>query len=529
MNRSRKQHSHRRFLVPRAIGPLLLSGFLLACGGGTSAEHGGQQPATAAPTGGGAPTQDEGAPAAEGPITGFGSVWVGGVRFDTTGAKVEIDGRAGTEDELEVGMVVSVDGHIDADDPRRGVARRITQDSHLSGTVREIASDGSRMVVGQAVVLLSETTVYRGSPADLLQLGASVVVSGHPSPAGLVASFVGARTDHGQADRLRGIVAALDETRLQFRLGDTVVDYSAAALIETRDGLANGDPVICQGRWQRDAAVFVATHIRELARDERPGQRPVRLRGVIEEEVTAGRAWRIGDTIFVVSASTEYRNGSARQLRVGAEVLVSGHGSLHGRVHADTVAFFPQVNGAVEAAVESVDRARRTITVLGGLTIVVPEDTSITATEEPSAATAADGDRARRLDLDDVAEGHAVRAVGDWNGTVLIARRLQRAPFEGRRAFLGGRLERVAPDQREFSLLGVRVAVTGDTDFGDGSAAAFFADAEPGDRVAVLGAWDGERVLAGVVRHGHDDHQRIDRVSDARRAPDSRPQGDGHK
>jgi len=55
-----------------------------------------------------------GAPAvASGPISGFGSVIVNGIRFDTSEAIVTIDGQSGSTDDLAVGQIVTVHGTID--------------------------------------------------------------------------------------------------------------------------------------------------------------------------------------------------------------------------------------------------------------------------------------------------------------------------------------------------------------------------------------------------------------------------------
>ena len=47
---------------------------------------------------------------AYGTVSGFGSIYVNGVRFDTDTAAVEIAGEAASEDALAVGMVVDVVG-----------------------------------------------------------------------------------------------------------------------------------------------------------------------------------------------------------------------------------------------------------------------------------------------------------------------------------------------------------------------------------------------------------------------------------
>ena len=52
---------------------------------------------------------------ATGVITGFGSVYINGVKFETDQAVVTANGETDTEDALEIGMVVTINGNIGAD------------------------------------------------------------------------------------------------------------------------------------------------------------------------------------------------------------------------------------------------------------------------------------------------------------------------------------------------------------------------------------------------------------------------------
>ncbi len=84
----------------RALGGAALACALLACGGG------GTSVAALPGTGGTGAT----AITSEGPVAGFGSVIVNGIRFDDVGAEIKIDGVSGTADALRLGMVANVSG-----------------------------------------------------------------------------------------------------------------------------------------------------------------------------------------------------------------------------------------------------------------------------------------------------------------------------------------------------------------------------------------------------------------------------------
>ena len=69
-----------------------------------------------------------------GAISGFGSVIVNGVRYDTSSTEVRIEDRVGTLAELHVGEVVRIEA--ETDDRGGARARRIEQHRLMQGTVQ---------------------------------------------------------------------------------------------------------------------------------------------------------------------------------------------------------------------------------------------------------------------------------------------------------------------------------------------------------------------------------------------------------
>jgi hypothetical protein len=88
----------------------LAASMIAACGGG-----GGSEPVAGIDRGG--------VTIAQGPISGFGSVILNGVRYSTSGATITVDDQPGTESDLRVGQVVRVEGTVDAGGTT-GTARR---------------------------------------------------------------------------------------------------------------------------------------------------------------------------------------------------------------------------------------------------------------------------------------------------------------------------------------------------------------------------------------------------------------------
>ena len=173
---------------------------------------------------------------ASGPITGFGSVIVNGVRFDDTRAQVlDGDGVARSRDGLRLGMTVEVDG-TDVGDTS-GVATRIRYDSELLGLV-DTAVDpatGAFTVLGQRVVVDS-ATVFDESVGGLaaVRKGQTLEVYAvfDPSAASYRATRVGPAAG-STTPHVRGLVAQADAGARTLRIGDITYSYATASGVPT--------------------------------------------------------------------------------------------------------------------------------------------------------------------------------------------------------------------------------------------------------------------------------------------------------
>ncbi len=95
---------------------------------------------------------------AQGPITGFGSVIVNGVRYATSGASIIVDGASATEADLAIGQVVRVEGSVDANGTT-GTATTIIFDDDVEGPVQSIdLATGRIVVLGQPVQTSAATS-----------------------------------------------------------------------------------------------------------------------------------------------------------------------------------------------------------------------------------------------------------------------------------------------------------------------------------------------------------------------------------
>lgn len=222
---------------------LALAAFLASCGGGVG-------------TGG---TGGDATAYASGPITGFGSVFVGGVRFDDSAATVEdADGGGRSRDDLRLGMTVEVDSSAITTDSNGSTAsaRRIQFESEIQGLVGLVNVNASTFTVLGQTVLVDATTVFddriAGGLAGL-STGQGVEVYAVFDAAAL--RYRATRVEPSSLSgglRLRGPVRVLDTAAQTLTVGSNSYSYAGANSIPA--GLAVGQFVrlrmaLDTGRW----------------------------------------------------------------------------------------------------------------------------------------------------------------------------------------------------------------------------------------------------------------------------------------
>jgi hypothetical protein len=296
----------------------LMALLVAACGGGVE-------------TGGTGPT---GSAYVEGPITGFGSIIVAGVRFDDSSAVVEDNGSGSSRDKLRLGMRVEVESGAIADDGsggRAATATRVRFASDLIGPVTGADLAGLQIgVIGQPV-RITAATVIDGAPggAASLAVGDIVEVHGFPSIDGYVATRIERRGAAPTTFRVRGLVSDLTATPPTLRIGSQSFDLAATGVPA---GLVNGQLVRLTvgtaqvgGRWPVTAIAVEARRIDD--RDD------AEVEGLITS-FTSLQRFAVNGAVVDASAAT-FPRGSVGVV-LGARVKVRGR-SAGGELIAATV------------------------------------------------------------------------------------------------------------------------------------------------------------------------------------------------
>lgn len=239
-----------RGLWGAALTALVAGAVLAACGGGG---------------GGGSTASASGY--AVGPIRGFGSIIVNGVRFDDSAAHIEDDdGQSRGSDDLRLGSMVEIEsGKID-DSTGRARANTIRFGSELIGRVESV-NGSSFVVLGQTVDVTPETVFD-----DSLSLGSAglaaltgLVVEVHAQFDAGTGHYVATRIEaeaNALAFKIRGAISALDAPAKTFQIGSAVINYGVVASADLPANLANGQVLRVKVKPQQENGQWIAVSVR---------------------------------------------------------------------------------------------------------------------------------------------------------------------------------------------------------------------------------------------------------------------------
>ena len=343
---------------------------LTACGGGS-----GGSDSTNSSTG------TSGSTITSGVVTGFGSIFVDGVEFETDSSSFSLDdGDDGPEDEdgLAVGMVVTVTGTVNADGIT-GTAEHIEFDDELEGIVNasNVGADGTgtMTIMGQTVVI-STTTIFESdvtgiSGADLVVAGNIVEVSGFSSGDGTVYATrleVKLAAHSGEEIELKGIITNLTDTT--FDLGGLTVDFSTAMFddhipdstlseglyveVKSIAGFVDGDLIASEIELEDDG---------DMDLDGDDGDE-IELNGIVTA-VNSDTAFEIGGHRIIITKSTGFEHGNAGDISIGISLEVEGELNAAGELLADEIELKLHDDIEMEGNLEEVNNPPGTVTLLG--------------------------------------------------------------------------------------------------------------------------------------------------------------------
>ncbi len=396
----------------------------------------------------------------QGSITGFGSVFVNGVEYNTQASTtITLEGVAQSEDKLAVGMVVKVNGSVNTDG-KTGVANSIDYADDVEGIVLSIDPVAKTVNVMGQTVHLTAGTLYAGAPGYSLatmQPNNVIEVSGYSSGRGdIFATRIELKKAlfAGDEVELKGLVANLNADTKTFMVGTLTINYRLAN-VEAPNGLSNDLYVEIKSTSMPVNNVLLANkiEIKDGGRKDVVGEDgdTLALEGIVTK-VNLPSMFELNGQAILLDAQTQYD----KSIVVGAKLEVEGQFDTSGNLTAKKLKFREtSPTSSLKAYVSASVPSTNTVVVLG-LNLQI---NTLTVLKDERDNNPIRDFGVRYLSKDDYVEMQFYKAGSEWVVTQMI-----RKDAGSSEVNLSGVIEKVELPAGPLTVSGVTVAIpSGDT------------------------------------------------------------------
>lgn len=348
-------------MLKQSIFSLAIASTLAGCGGSsTSATPPSVPTVPTSPTSSATTTQITGV------ITGFGSVFINGVEYETDSAEVSTDDNAGaSETDLHVGMVITLNGEVN-EDGITGNASSIHYDEQLKGPLDSIDLIGNSLsVLGQTIFFddltsLDNVILIELIPGDFLEISGFFNADGN-----LYATRIEKETESTQL-KVQGMVDMLDTVNKTFTLSSLTIDYSSAVFDDFVEAdLADGQEIRVKGLSSAlSNEVFVVSEIKlKESNEEHEDGDDKHTEGFITS-FESNSSFIVNNIHVITDGNTEFEHGSVDSLLLNVRVKIKGEFNATGDLLAKEIRIHQRSNLNLEGAIQGVDLSLSTVTVL---------------------------------------------------------------------------------------------------------------------------------------------------------------------
>jgi len=411
-----------------------------------------------------------------GSVTGFGSVFVNGVEFETDTAEFEIEGETSgrSQTDLVEGMRVKVFGTI-SDDGVTGTATKVEFEDQLEGPVSSATftedadlENKTFTVLGVTVNINSVDTNFVGTTYDLIASGDNIQISGFFDDTGVLQATAVVEKDAFVAGttiiEAKGTISALSSNDFTLTVGSATLTVNAdgADTSQVTGGLANGQFVEVKGTITAVDGTSISATLVKLE-DNNPAEgAEVEIEGIITDFSAATNTFKIDGIAIDASSTTLTKTPSTLTLVDGIKVEVEG----------------PVSNGVLQANTLKLREGNvKVYAPASGVTENTADNTftfTMTVSDDPVTVTV---NKSTRLDDKVITETFAeaatklgnqflrVRGIPDGTNSIIATRARIEQPDDD--VILQGVVDSKDSGNNTITVLGITVEVNGTTEFTD--------------------------------------------------------------
>lgn len=302
-----------------------------------------------------------------GVITGFGSVYVDGQRFNTDNSTFNVNGQDGQSiEQLQVGMKISMSVQ-ESDDDTQSTVNSVHYDNDVEGFVTAIDRNNQQLEVAGITVRYNDLTHFIGITESSLSVDDRIEISGYLDTDGLlIATYIELDDDvtNDANQYTSGIVNNLDVTQQTFTLQGLTVNYASANIQSIENGLKvkvegniNAGVLIATEVELTDATFYLSLSDDDISRVEKEGI-------VTAIDITANTITVDGVT-YQLASNVIFEGNSSIQIRDFVEIYIDPTTNQVTRVESKDGHM--NTDGKIKGVITAIDTTNQIITVNGQL------------------------------------------------------------------------------------------------------------------------------------------------------------------
>ncbi len=358
-----------------------------------------------------------------GVITGFGSVYVNGVEYDTSDAEINVNEAVATEQDLSIGMVVAVVGSTNKGDVV-GKADVIYYESEVCGIVSQNNQDGTLNIMGQMVKYDTETLFESKDDtvtviADIPE-GAVVEVSGYRLGDNTLhathLTLVSKTYTTGAELTVKGVVTAgLSNGKFSMGTLTVAVDASTNFIDIPNQQITQG--MVIKVKSQRGVLnnELQADTIESGTSDYVTVGGIVEVEGIVTNAGVMPNEFLLNGFTVYFSNQTEFVGGTASDLADGVKAEVDGKLISVNQIEAKEISFRQTAKLELTAPVTSINTVDNQVDVSGVIVqltnkTLLKDDDKVTKVRKFSLANLSEGDKVKIRAYQDNLSGEIIAA-----------------------------------------------------------------------------------------------------------------------